>query len=183
MAIDERTAHVDESLDRAKHPVSVAAGPYGHPFHPILVTVPIGAWIGSLVLDIGSRAADNGGGLARAAWWMIALGIIGAAVAAIFGLLDFTRLPKRSTAGRTALIHMTLNVIVLACFVASWIWREDRGVEEETSTGQIVLSIVALLLLSVSGWLGGRLSYHFGVRVARERDQLVGYDTAHRARR
>jgi uncharacterized membrane protein len=178
MAIDERT-RVSDDLDRAKHPISVAAGPYGHPFHPILVTVPIGAWIGSLVLDIGSRAADNGGGLARAAWWMIALGVIGAAVAAIFGLMDFARLPKRSPAGRTALIHMVLNVIVLALFVISYIWREDRGVEEETSTGQIVLTIVALLLLSVSGWLGGRLSYRYGVRVAHERDQLDGYD-AHR---
>lgn len=34
----EKTAGV------AKRPVSaLVAGPYGHPFHPILVTVPIGA--------------------------------------------------------------------------------------------------------------------------------------------
>ena len=43
-------------------------------------------------------------------------------------------------------------------------------------------SIGALLLLGVAGWLGGRLSYHFGVRVARERDQLHGYRTDHRVR-
>ena len=38
-------------LQQAKHPVTAAlAGPYGHPFHPILVTVPIGAWVASLML-------------------------------------------------------------------------------------------------------------------------------------
>ncbi|MFL6055426.1 MAG: hypothetical protein ACJ72W_21365 [Actinoallomurus sp.] len=36
----------------AKQPVSAAlAGPYGHPFHPILVTLPIGAWVASLVFE------------------------------------------------------------------------------------------------------------------------------------
>jgi hypothetical protein len=36
----------------AKQPRTVLAGPYGHPFHPILVTVPIGAWVASVVFDI-----------------------------------------------------------------------------------------------------------------------------------
>jgi hypothetical protein len=34
---------------QAKHPVTRLAGPYGHPIHPILVTVPIGSWTASLV--------------------------------------------------------------------------------------------------------------------------------------
>lgn len=47
---------VDDDLRQAKQPVSAAlAGPYGHPFHPILVTVPIGAWVAGLVFDIASR--------------------------------------------------------------------------------------------------------------------------------
>jgi len=40
---------------QAKHPVTVLAGPYGHPFRPIPVTVPIGARTASLVFDIASR--------------------------------------------------------------------------------------------------------------------------------
>jgi uncharacterized membrane protein len=44
----------------AKRPVSaVLTGPYGHPFHPILVTVPIGAWVASLVFDIASHIVDS----------------------------------------------------------------------------------------------------------------------------
>jgi hypothetical protein len=43
----------------AKHPVSRLAGPYGHPLHPIRVTVPIGAWVASFVFDLASHLADE----------------------------------------------------------------------------------------------------------------------------
>ena len=47
-------------VEHAKRPVSAAlAGPYGHPFHPILVTVPIGAWVCSLVFDIASTLSTS----------------------------------------------------------------------------------------------------------------------------
>jgi uncharacterized membrane protein len=159
----------------AKRPVSNVAGPYGHPFHPLFVTIPIGAWVGSLVLDIASKSGDDGGALARGAYWMIGVGIVGALVAAIFGFLDFLGLPRRTRAFKVALTHMLINLTVVGLFIASFIWRADRGASEETSTGLFVLSGVALALLLVSGWLGGMLAYHFGVRVADEDTQLDGY--------
>src|SRR4051794_32054500 len=159
----------------AKDPISVVAGPYGHPFHPILVTVPIGAWITSLVLDIGARASDTPGALARGAWWAIAVGVVGAIVAALFGLMDLLDIPRRTRAFRVGLVHMVLNLMVVAAFVVSFIWRDDRGVARETSIAQIVLSAVALAALGVSGFLGGMLAYRYGVRVAAETDQAEGY--------
>lgn len=54
------------SRDRHRREGRGATGPYGHPFHPILVTVPIGAWVCSLVLDVASRATDDGAALAVA---------------------------------------------------------------------------------------------------------------------
>jgi len=166
--------HVHSELP-AKDPISVVAGPYGHPFHPILVTIPIGAWITSLVLDIGSRTADTPGALARGAWWAIAVGVLGALVAALFGLLDLLDIPRRTRAFSTGLLHMSLNLLVVAAFVASFIWRDSRGPVMETSIWQIVLSAVALVFLGVSGFLGGMLAYRYGVRVAAEADQAVGY--------
>ena len=70
---------------------------------------------------------------------------------------------------------MTLNLVVVAAFVVSFIWRDDRGVGLETSVGQIVLSAAALVFLGVSGFLGGMLAYRYGVRVAAESDQAEGY--------
>ena len=159
----------------AKRPVSNVAGPYGHPFHPIFVTIPIGAWVGSLVLDIASKSGDDGGALARGAYWMIGVGIVGALVAALFGFLDFLAVPRGTRALKVALTHMLFNLAVVALFVASFIWRADRGATKETSTGLFVLSGIALALLLVSGWLGGMLAYHYGVRVADEDTQLDGY--------
>ncbi|MFF8882681.1 DUF2231 domain-containing protein [Streptomyces flaveolus] len=52
----------DASRLQAKRPVSASlAGPYSHPFHPVLVTVPIGAWVTSLVFDIASHLAHRRG--------------------------------------------------------------------------------------------------------------------------
>ena len=160
---------------RAKRPVTPVAGPYGHPFHPILVTIPIGAWIASLVFDILSRTADDGADFARGAYWLIAIGVVGALLAALFGLLDFLAIPKGTRARRVGLFHLGLNLTVVALFVASFIWRADRDAYRPTSAGLFVLSGVALLLLAVSGWLGGMLAYRYGVRVADEDAQLEGY--------
>src|SRR3954451_14053703 len=96
----------DVLVRRAKEPVTALAGPYGHPFHPILVTVPIGAWVSSLVFDIVSRTSDDSAVFARVAYWLIAIGMVGALAAAIFGFLDLFAIPTRTVAFKTALAHM-----------------------------------------------------------------------------
>src|SRR3954470_11022880 len=99
----------------AKKPVSAAlAGPYGHPFHPILVTVPIGAWVCGLVFDIASHIVDNPDFLAKGSRWLIAIGVLGALAAASVGLLDFLGIPSGTRAFRVGLLHMTLNLLVTA---------------------------------------------------------------------
>src|SRR4051794_6380078 len=164
------------NLEQAKRPVTTLAGPYGHPFHPILVTVPIGAWVGSFVFDIGSHIADETHVFVAGAYWLIGLGIVGALLAALFGFLDLFAIPTGTRAFRTGLIHMSLNLTVVAIFVVSFLLRRDHlHPRDGTSAGLIALSAVALALLAVSGWLGGMLAYRFGVRVADERTQAEAY--------
>ena len=67
---------VPDPPGQAKQPVSAPAGPYGHPFHPLLVTVPIGAWTASLVFDIASHVATGPGFLAQGSLWLIVVGVI-----------------------------------------------------------------------------------------------------------
>jgi uncharacterized membrane protein len=168
---------ISEQHARSKRPVSAAlAGPYGHPFHPILVTVPIGAWVSSLVFDIASRFADEPDSLADGSTWLIGLGVLGALAAASIGFLDFMTLAPGSRAHRTALTHAALNLLVTAAYAAGLLWRQTGHVDERgVGIGQIVLSVVALAVLAVSGSLGGRLSYHYGVRVADEVSQADGF--------
>lgn len=167
-----------ESAPDGKHPVTVAAGPYGHPFHPILVTVPIGAWIGSLAFDVGSRIADEADVFGKGAYWLIGLGIVGALVAAAFGFLDLLAVPTGTKAFRTGLTHMALNLGVVAAFVASFVIRMDSIDDpDEVRTGLIALSVVALGALGAAGWLGGKLTYRYGVRVVDEHTQADGFTT------
>src|SRR5437763_12168206 len=99
-----------EPAAQAKHPVSALAGPYGHPFHPMLVTVPIGAWICSLVFDVAARIVAHPQALATGARWLIGIGVLGALAAATVGFLDFFAIPAATRAHRVALTHMVLNL-------------------------------------------------------------------------
>lgn len=169
-------AHTATS-ERGKRPVTMAAGPYGHPFHPILVTVPIGAWVASLVFDVVSRTSDEPEVFAKGSYWLIGLGVLGALAAAVFGFLDLLAIPSGTRAFRTALTHMSLNLAVVAAFVVSFVLRMgtiDDG--EQVGVGLIGLSVVALVVLGASGWLGGKLTYRYGVRVVDEGTQLEGYE-------
>jgi uncharacterized membrane protein len=163
------------SLHRAKHPVTVLAGPYGHPLHPILVTVPIGAWVASLVFDAASHLVDDSRFLVQGSVWLIALGVLGAVAAAMFGFLDLLAITPGTAAFRTGLVHMGLNLAITAAYGAAWAWRASGDLTSVT-TGQLVLSVISLAALGASGFLGGRLAYHYGVRVADETTQAEGFD-------
>ena len=145
----------------------------------MLVPIPIGAWIASLAFDIGSRAADGGSpGLVMGSHWLILIGIAGAAAAALFGLMDLLAIPRGTRAFRTGVTHMLINVVVLGAFVVNFFWRHgDYHELAKVSGGQIALSVIALAMLVVSGYLGGHLAYRYGVRVAREEDQREAFLT------
>ena len=164
-------------MDDAKQPVSAAlAGPYGHPFHPILVTVPIGAWACSLVFDISSRVIEEPGFLAQGSEWLIAIGVLGALAAAMVGFLDLIVIPSGTPAFRTGLVHMTLNLCVTAAYIANFVWRQgEYGTGAAVGVGQLALSLVSFATLGVSGYLGGKLAYRYGVRVASETAQADGF--------
>lgn len=163
------------ALPDAKRPVTPLAGPYGHPFHPILVTVPIGAWVVSFVFDLASRWAGEPEVFVKGSFWLIGAGILGALAAALFGFLDLLAIPRGTAAFRTGITHMALNLTVVALFAVSFLVRRDHLDEGNATVGGVTLSVIALALLGVSGWLGGKLTYRYGVRVADEATQAEGY--------
>jgi uncharacterized membrane protein len=161
--------------DRAKQPVTPLAGPYGHPIHPALVALPIGAWISSLVFDLASRFTDDNAFLVPGSRWLIAIGILGALVAAVAGFLDLLTIPRGTPAFRTALLHMSLNLGVVVAYAVNFLMRAGAEDDARVGWGPIVLSLVSLAALSASGWLGGKLAYRYGVRVADEGTQAEGF--------
>ncbi|GER23199.1 hypothetical protein NCCP1664_16950 [Zafaria cholistanensis] len=168
--MEELSAHM-----RSKRPRTVLAGPYGHPFHAVMVTVPIGAWVSSFVFDVAALLSDDPGVFGRGALWLIGIGIIGALGAAVLGLHDLSLLQRGTKARRTGLVHMALNLVAVALFAVGFFVRLDAVRDQEFSVFAFILSIVALGLIGASGWLGGKLAYHYGVRVADEETQREGF--------
>ena len=132
----------------------------GHPIHPMLIPLPIGFFVGALVCDIILWFTHN-------PFWpqvsvvLIGFGIVGALLAALFGFIDYGTAPMSDAAKSTATRHMVLNLLTVVIFaVAFWLRLGDN-----TSTAGIVLTVVGVIVLGVSGYLGGHLSYHYGVGV------------------
>lgn len=170
------TRDAESRLQQAKHPSSLLAGPYGHPVHPMLVPIPIGAWVASLVFDVASQFVDDPSFLVRGAYWLIAIGVVAALVAAVFGLMDLVTIPRGTRPFKVGLIHMTMNVTLVAVFAASFFVRINDSAAAPVEVWLVAVSAVAILALLVSGILGGRMSYHYGVRVAAEAKQVEGYE-------
>ena len=161
-------------MEQAKRPVTVLAGRYGHPLHPMLVAVPIGAWVASLVFDVASHLVHDAGFLAQGSRWLIGLGVLGAVAAATVGFLDLLAIPTGTRVFRIGLVHMSINLTVTVAYVVGFLIRGATA--GPVGWGPLALSAVALAALSVSGFLGGELAYHYGVRVADEATQARGYE-------
>ena len=135
----------------------------GHPIHPMLVALPIGLWIFSLICDFGFLITGEQS-WAVTAYFTLGGGIVGALVAAVPGLIDLLGLHD-SSARRIGLYHMVLNLAIVAAQAASF-WL--RTVDETMGPLPRGISIVAVAALVASGWLGGHLVHVLGVTQPRE---------------
>lgn len=159
----------------AKQPATPLAGPYGHPIHPLLVTVPIGAWMSSVAFDMLGPASEDEWAYAIGAKRLIDIGVITATGAGMFGLLDFLRIQPGTRAWYTGLAHMGLNLGAIGLFAVNSATRGQRLRGRDPGPAvtwwQRGLSLTTAMSLLVSGWIGGSLTYHYGVRVADEEHQ------------
>ena len=142
----------------------------GHPIHPMLVTIPIGLWIFSLVCDFVALRSDAPETWAAASLYAMVGGILGALAAALPGLIDLLSL-RRTPILPTALKHMGLNLTIVVLYVVNAAMRWDTAAAAPGGT-PLVLSLIAIALLGVSGWLGGKMVYEAGVAVHTEDNDM-----------
>lgn len=133
----------------------------GHPIHPMLVTVPIGLWIFSLVCDLIARNSSQPETWDTLALYTMIGGIVGALLAALPGLVDMLSLRDRPVF-KTALTHMALNLVIVTLYIVNAWTRANDSASPGMALG---LSVVAIALLLASGWLGGKMVYEKGVAV------------------
>jgi nitrite reductase/ring-hydroxylating ferredoxin subunit/uncharacterized membrane protein len=119
--------------------------PLGHPVHPLLVQVPVGAFLSAAVLDVlpGQR---------RGARALIGLGVLAGLPAALAGAADLAQ--GKPAQQRTGLVHATANAAALGCYTLSW-WSRRRG----RHARGVLLGWTGLALTGLGGMLGGHLAY------------------------
>lgn len=125
----------------------------GHPVHPVLVTVPLGAWVGASVLDATGGLAGRG-----AARTLIGFGSLAALPSAVTGASDWadTLGPER----RVGFVHAVANYTALGVYAASWRAR-GRG---SHGVG-VALAVLGAGVVGFGGLLGGHLAYARGIGV------------------
>ena len=139
---------------------------HGHPIHPMLIPFPLALWVFSLVADVIYLAGGNPVWKDWIAFYALLGGIITAALAAVPGLIDWMSL-KDPEVVKIANWHARLNVIALVVFAVSFYLRTTGGatMTGESTTLPILISAFGVVLISISGWLGGEMVFKHGVAV------------------
>ena len=135
----------------------------GHAVHPMLITLPLGLLATAVIFDIIHAFSDTAD-LAVASFYMIAAGILGGLLAALFGLIDWLAIPAGTRAKRIGLWHGVGNVVVVALFAVSWLLRLGQDRHAPTALA-LWLGIVAVVLALFTAWAGGELVERLGVGV------------------
>lgn len=153
----------------------------GHPIHPMIIPFPIGLWVFSLIADLIYLWRGNPVWRDWIAFYALLGGIIGAALAAVFGIVDWLSIKDR-TVKKVADWHARLNVIALLIFAASFYLRTTGGQRMLGGgyTIPLLLSVLGVILISVSGYLGGELVFRHGVAVNPQYD--MGGEAREKAR-
>jgi len=135
---------------------------FGHSVHQMLVVFPLGLLATATAFDVIYWLSGQPV-WAEASFRMIVAGIIGGLAAAVFGLVDYLAIPRRTRARRVGIVHGLGNVLVLGVYAVSWVQR----VPSEAAPPRIalILSVAGAVLALVTGWMGGELVDRLGVGV------------------
>lgn len=134
----------------------------GHPIHQILIVFPLGLLSTTVAFD-AIRIATGNKRWSEASYKVLGAGMIGAMVAAPFGLIDWIAIPEGTRAKRIGMLHGLGNLAVAGLFGASWLLRRaDPG---KRAVAPFVLAAIGGGLAAATGWLGGELVGTLGIGV------------------
>jgi uncharacterized membrane protein len=134
----------------------------GHSVHPMLIVFPLGLMATAVVFDFVQMCV-NGGLFAAVSYWLLVGGLIGGALAAVFGFIDWTYIPRGTRAKSIGLIHGLVNAVALVLFAISLYVRHGDGYS--TPGTAVVFSAAGAGIALAGGWLGGELVERLGVGV------------------
>src|SRR5215208_3405959 len=130
---------------------------FGHPIHPMLIVFPLGLLATAVIFDILYLSTGNPA-FPTVSFYMIAAGVIGGLLAAIFGFIDWLGLPNNSRAKTIGGWHGMGNFVIVVLFAISWFLRGGNANFAPTSLA-LILSFAGIAMALVTAWIGGELVY------------------------
>lgn len=146
----------------------------GHPLHPAITDVPIGAWLLTVILDIiwlSDTSANDWA--ARAAVVTALAGFVAALGAAATGMADWS--DSYGAERRVGLLHGSLNSLAILVYLASIILRLSDGRAHDTTLAAI-LGFAGMALVFVAAYLGGDMVFAKGTNVNHTAWEAAGED-------
>jgi len=133
----------------------------GHPLHPLLTDIPIGAWTVTILLDLAGLLTGSPLGIAAAI--TTGLGLVAALGTAAAGLMDWmdTGPPEQAVGAVHAIFNGTATILFAASFVLRWSHRW------QISAGAFAVALAGYALLLAGSYLGGAMVFHRGVMINR----------------
>ena len=144
----------------------------GHAIHPILIVFPLGLLATAVIFDVIYLVTANTT-WSFVAFWMIAAGLIGGLIAALFGFIDYLAIPNGTRAKRIGMYHGLVNLSAVILFALSFWLRWNASGGNATSdfsstsppTTALLCSFAGAALALLGGWFGGELVERLGVGV------------------
>ncbi|MCW6513266.1 DUF2231 domain-containing protein, partial [Lichenifustis flavocetrariae] len=138
----------------------------GHPLHPALVPITIGMYVAAACADVAfARTGDPFWALGTR--WLLLGTLVSGAAAALPGMIDFAAI-DRAHKLHAAWAHAVGNLIFLGITAVNYSWRQANV---ELGSSGLILTLVGLVLMFVTGWLGGEMSYCHGIGVSKKLDR------------
>jgi nitrite reductase/ring-hydroxylating ferredoxin subunit/uncharacterized membrane protein len=136
-----------------------------HPIHPMLVGFPIALWVAGFIFDlIGARGSNAG--LWAAGFYSVIGGCVGAVLSAAAGVIDLLyTVPPESSARNRGLLHGGLNTFTLLLFIYVAYRLGSPSAAPDGAT--LSLMAIGVVVLAISGWLGGTLVYRNQIGIDR----------------
>ena len=145
--------------------MNILHGVPGHPSHPPLTDVTIGAYTFATIAAILSKLGVAEHAFAQAWWLALVVGAISSALTVLTGFLDWLQISSGTPLKRTATTHALTMASASVFFVVAIILGHGDYVDRAVGTLPFILTLVGFVLLAAGGAIGGSLVYVYGMRV------------------
>jgi uncharacterized membrane protein len=137
----------------------------GHPSHPPLTDVTIGAYTFGTVAAILSRTGVAEHAFAQAWWLALIVGACSSLLTIGTGFLDWLQISSGTPLWRTATIHALTMASASVFFILAIVFGHDDYMQRAVHTSSLIATIVGFVLLAAGGTMGGSIVYVYGMRV------------------